>query len=156
LGEVLQKPDVQIAAEQHGIALKELSLRKDAIGIVALVINAVAKSGKSIGELVDEIAARVNFRSRFMEYAYHFDGDTDTFIAGLLAKKPTFGGKVIGTDAFPDGYRARFANDFWAAARVSGNENNLVRLCVEMPTEKDCDDVIKVFEQFYKLTRRQK
>ena len=57
-------------------------------------------------------------------------------------------------EKYCDGTKIHFAGDYWAAARMSGNEP-VVRFTTEMPSEKDAAAVIKRLEQIYDLRQRQ-
>ncbi|MCL2228976.1 MAG: hypothetical protein FWC00_04065 [Firmicutes bacterium] len=156
LGQLMEQTNTEIAAEQQGIGIKDLSLKKDAVGIVALVIDAVAKTDKTIGEMISEIATRVGFPSTCVEYAYYYRGDMAALMKKILSKGvPSFPQKIVARDDFPDGFRLRFEGDYWCAARASGTED-VIRLYTEMPTEKDCLEVIATLEKYYGLSEKQK
>jgi phosphomannomutase len=156
MGKVWQNSDAIVAAESGGMGIRNLSLAKDGVVTAAVIIDIIASTKKSIGELVAEVSALVNFPSMFMEYAYPF---TATEREGVLSKlhatdKPKFFTDTIRVETYFDGFKIIFPNDYWCAARLSGNEN-VLRLYTEMRDQADCAKIIAELEKFYNMKQRQ-
>ena len=158
LGAELERThDSIMAAESAGIAFKSVSLKKDAIVAASILIEILADTGKHIGKIIKNLADLADFHSACTEFAYPISpADTDMYIAKLTADVvPQFDYKVVGRNSFPDGYRLCFEGDYWCAVRKSGTES-VVRFFAEMPTEKECLEVITKLEDYYDLFERQK
>jgi phosphomannomutase len=156
LGAVLQKQkNTFMAAEPGGMAFKDVSLLKDGMSTAMMIIDVIAHTGKGISELVKSAAKDVGFPSSYIEFAYQYDAEMrENLVKSILSSMPEFEQKVVKIDKYPDGYKIHFANDYWCAVRLSGTEN-VVRIPTEMPTKKDCFELIEKLEQFYNLTTRQ-
>jgi len=158
LGEELERnPDSLMAAESAGIAFRAVSLKKDAIVAASILIEILADTKKTIGEIIKFITEETGYKSVCTEFAYPIPlKDSDTYIQKLIAPTvPNFDRRIIGRDSFPDGYRLRFEDDYWCAVRKSGTES-VVRFFSEMPTEAEGMEIIGKLENFYNLHERQK
>lgn len=157
LGKALEEnKKMLLAMESSGMAFKQISHSKDAVTAAAFIFDLIASAKKSIGAIVNEVIASVDFQSSYLEFAYPFAlADRETTLGKLLAKeKPKFDG-VVKIDSYPDGFKIVFADDYWCAARISGTENAM-RIYTEMRDAKACQKVIKIIEDFYGMTERQK
>jgi phosphomannomutase len=151
LGPALESTNSVLAAEGGGIAFKQVSLIKDGITAAALLVDMVATMKKGISEIIRKITADVNFPSAFVEFAYTFNPMIrEAMLEKLLSPtKPEFA-DTVKIDNFPDGYKIRFKNDYWCAARISGTESAL-RFYTEMPDAKHAMEIIETLERFYDL-----
>jgi phosphomannomutase len=157
LGPVLENTDALLAGESSGIAFKDISLIKDGIFGAFTLIDVICAMKKGIGKIVEEIIDIVDFPTKFIENAYVFEERARAAVEQRLHSPknvPEFKGKVVKVDRYPDGLKIHFEDDYWAAARTSGNEP-VARLYAEMPTTAAAADVIKRLENAYNLHDRQ-
>lgn len=156
LGAVLERDDVLMAGESGGIAFKEVSLMKDGIFSAFALIDLLVNTKKSIGKILEEIIDQVGFPTVCVEHAYVFESRNREKIEKKLSNGvvPKFACDVKGVEIFPDGFRATFEDDYWVAARMSGNED-VVRFYTECSTAEECDKCIAVLEEYYNLKERQ-
>lgn len=157
LGKSLHRTESLLAVESGGMGFKQVSLCKDGIASAAFLIDLVVAMKKSIGEVISEISKLVSFPSVFVQYAYPFAAAEREVILGKLlsAEKPKFSLKTVDINEYSDGLKMVLENDYWCAARLSGNEN-VLRLYAEMPSEAECGKAIGAMEKFYGMTERQK
>ena len=148
LGKVLEETNACIAGESTGIAFKDISLAKDGIYTTFLLLDTLAREGKSIREMVGDIIKEVDFPTHYIEQAYisHSQPKPDV---------PELGMRVEDIIRFPEGHKICLENGYWAGVRQSGNEP-VARIYVEMPCKKTAEAVQKKLEDFYGLKERQK
>lgn len=156
LGAVLERDDVLIAGESGGIAFKEVSMMKDGIFSAFALIDLLVNTKKSIGKILEEIIDQVQFPTVCVEYAYVFESRMREKLEKKLSNGilPKFERSVKGVEIFPDGFKATFDDDYWVAARMSGNED-VVRFYSECATEAEGERCIKQLEEYYNLHERQ-
>ncbi|MCL2822328.1 MAG: hypothetical protein FWD86_03940 [Firmicutes bacterium] len=147
LGEMLSSTDAIVAGEGAGMAFKQVSLRKDGIFGTLATVDMLALSKKSIGQIIDQIILDTGFKTHLLEFAYK--SDLQAFDI------PKFDIPLKDTIFFDNSIKFCFDGGYWAAVRKSGTEP-VVRLYVEMPSQKKANEMIKHLEEFYALTERQK
>ena len=149
LGPALETSNGKIAAESTGIAFKNISLVKDGIFATVALIEVLALSGKTVGQLIQEIIEGTSFPTYYLEMAYTFKNKPN------FEKQPQIDMDIKETIHFPDGIKICYTNGYWAAARLSGTEA-VARLYVEMPNESTAKKVLANLEKHYSLHERQK
>ena len=157
MGKAMHQYNALMATESNGgMAFGQVSFSKDAVTAAAVIIDMVAAFGKGVDEILAQITGMMAWRSEYLEFAYPFSASArEGILQKLLSpNKPTLP-NIVKIDNFSDGFKIRLENDYWCAARVSGTENAM-RLYTEMPSQSDCQALIKTLEKFYGLTERQK
>ena len=157
IGKAMEQSNTIMAVESNNVGFKTLSLYKDGIAGAMLLAEVVAVTKKSIGQVIDELAALVSFRSSYLEYAYpfHFSVRGKLLEKLLSPRKPGFAQPIIKVDQYFDGYKLHFAGDYWCGARMSANED-VMRFYIEMADERACHDAAAAMEKFYGVSEKQK
>ena len=141
-----------IASEPAGIAFKDVSLIKDGIFPAFVLMEVIAKTKKSITELVNQIVKDVNFPSYMTEVPYtmeDLEAARKVITGGDL---PELGFKVEEVVRLPEGFKLCFENGYWVAVRLSGTEP-VARIYVEMRNEETAKEALKKLEDFYGLNK---
>lgn len=140
IGAVMEKQDITIGGEESGgLSVKGWVPEKDGILAVLLAVEMVAATGKTIGQLLEEIYAdcgrvfstRIDLRmtpekrDAFIKFWKEFD---ESDIAGF---------RVISKDQF-DGPRVVMEEDRWILIRPSGTEP-VVRCYLEADSKENLD-----------------
>ncbi len=126
----MQRADAVVGGEGNGgVMLPELHLGRDAPLAAALVLDLLARSGRTVRELVDEVPRYVIVKSKVPR-----GRDLDPVYAALAAqaKGATFDRQ--------DGLRIAYP-DRWLHVRPSGTEP-IVRLIAEAPSEDAAQQLI--------------
>lgn len=124
---------------------------KDGIYAGSLLVEMVAKTGRSLSQLWQEIEQQYG-RCEMAERDYRFSQAKKAEIyTQLLEDKllPTFVHEVERV-SYQDGCKVYFANGGWIIARFSGTEP-LLRIFCEMPTMREADAEADCMQQFLGL-----
>ncbi len=148
----MQETDALIGGESSGgLTVRGHILGKDGIYAATLLVEMVARTGKTLSEIYRDIEARFGT-------LYIADADFTmtqahkrTLMALLFTEKalPEF---PFETDrvSYLDGCKVYFKNGGWVICRFSGTEP-LLRMCAEMPEEADAGRCLDIWKQFLKL-----
>lgn len=145
-----------IGAETNGIALKKHVYCKDGILAGFLVIDIMCYYNKSFKEILDSIIEKYNFPSCVIEFAYPITLEKKAEITErVFVKKelPSLNKKIAST-SYADGLKINFEDNYWAAARFSGNEN-VIRLFTEMKDLNEANKMMAKLEKFIGVKERQ-
>ena len=139
VGQALLHQDALLGGEESGgMGLKGHVPEKDGILVCFLLAEMVARTGRSLGQLLDEIEGRFGaLYNRRIDVHLSGPGERERISQALRTAPPdALGGQAVTAMDTVDGFRFRLAGGAWALLRFSGTEP-LVRLYGEasMPAE---------------------
>jgi alpha-D-glucose phosphate-specific phosphoglucomutase len=151
IGEIMQKEEIIIGGEEsNGLTIHGHIPEKDGIIACLLVVEMVARSKKSVRELLEELekktGAFLNTRENF-----RLSEDKKAALVERLKKgKFTKFGKfdVVSMNTI-DGFKFILGDDTWAMIRLSGTEP-IVRLYAEAKSKKVLAEIMEDGEKFIK------
>ncbi len=124
IAEIMTKEDVLVGGEESGgIAAKGHIPERDGIWMGLLILEFMAKTGKSLKELIAEVYAEVGPFSFDRDDLHIDESIKQEIIQNCKAGKYTAFGdhKIIKTEDI-DGYKFYFSDDEWVMIRPSGTE----------------------------------
>ena len=133
-GEMLKGGVLLGGEESGGIGVTGHLLERDGLYIVLLLCELMAKSGKTLGQLVDVLEDQVG-RMEYARRDLKLDAASlQMFLNMLPGLNPArMAGLVPSGVSHTDGLRLRFPDDSWLLIRASGTEP-LLRVYAEAPT----------------------
>ena len=148
----MQECDALIGGESSGgLTVRGHIPGKDGIYAAALLVEMVAKTGKTLSAIYRDIEER--FGTLYMT-------DADFTMTGARKRQlmhMLFTDKALPVFPFDidrvsylDGCKVYFKNGGWVICRFSGTEP-LLRMCAEMPEETDAARCIELWKEFLKL-----
>ena len=124
---------------------------KDGIYAAALLVEAIAKTGRRLSALWDEITQKYG-AAEMAEHDFHFSSAERTRIFKLLMEDkqlPEFPCEIAKV-SYMDGCKVYFKNGGWVIARFSGTEP-LLRVFCEMDTMENAGKIAKILTEFLSL-----
>ncbi len=144
--------DAIIGGESSGgLTVKGHIRGKDGIYASALLVEMIAKTGKSMSQILQEIEDK--FGKVFLEERdYTFTQARKEEIKDILLNQKQLPELPLETErvSYMDGCKVYFANGGWISVRFSGTEP-LLRIFCEMPDPQTAADTCRVFEEFLQL-----
>jgi phosphomannomutase len=144
ISEIMQKEDVLMGGEESGgIAVKGHIPERDGIWNGLVLFEAMAKTGKNIKQLIDEVYAITGaFAFKRIDLSMS-EAQKQSIITQCKADAyKSFGNyKVLKRESL-DGYKFYFSEHSWGMIRPSGTEP-LLRTYAEGETEKEAEDILK-------------
>jgi phosphomannomutase len=134
-----------------GIAMKGHIEGKDSIFATLLIIQMLTKTNKKISQLISEVETKFG-RSLIIEKSYRFtETKKASIIKQIIVNKniPPLNSKV-NKITYIDGLKIVMINDSWVSLRFSGTEP-LLRLIIEAKNKNEANQLITLFETYYKL-----
>ena len=119
--------------------------------IAALLVEAIAKTGRRLSALWDEITQKYG-AAEMAEHDFHFSSAERTRIFKLLMEDkqlPEFPCEIAKV-SYMDGCKVYFKNGGWVIARFSGTEP-LLRVFCEMDTMENAEKIAKILTEFLSL-----
>ena len=150
-GKMLETGAIIGGESSGGLTVRGHIQGKDGIYAGSLLVEMVAKTGRSLSQLWQEIEQQYG-RCEMAERDYRFSQAKKSEIyTQLLEDKllPTFAHEVERV-SYQDGCKVYFANGGWIIARFSGTEP-LLRIFCEMPTMREADAEADCMQQFLGL-----
>lgn len=148
----MQETDALIGGESSGgLTVRGHIPGKDGIYAATLLVEMVARTGKTLSDIYSEIEAQFGT-------LYMVDADftmTEATKAQLIerlfvkAELPAFPFEVERI-SYLDGCKVYFKNGGWIICRFSGTEP-LLRMCAEMPEDEDAGCCLAIFQEFLGL-----
>ncbi|MEM7105617.1 MAG: hypothetical protein AAF502_20940 [Bacteroidota bacterium] len=144
IAEIMIREDVLLGGEESGgLAAKGHIPERDGIWMGLLILEFMAKSGKSLKELISEVYERVG------SFAYdrkdlHIEENkkwaiVDKCKAGGYSEFGNY--KIIRTDDL-DGFKFYFSEDEWVMIRPSGTEP-VLRVYAQAPTKQGVNEILE-------------
>jgi len=143
IAEIMLQEDVLVGGEESGgIAVKGHIPERDGIYIGIMVMEMMAKSGKKLTELIQEvydIVGSFSFQRRDLHLA---DAKKQSIIAAMKAESfSAFGDYTIESSESVDGYKYYLPNDQWVMIRPSGTEP-VLRIYAEGPDRAAAESIL--------------
>ena len=144
IAEIMRHTDVLVGGEESGgLAVSGHIPERDGIWMGLLIMEFIAKTGKSIKELISDLYEKVGSFS-FDRYDLHIDQETKERVVancqnGLYSN---FGNYQIQRTETIDGFKYHFDESSWVMIRPSGTEP-VLRVYAQAP---DYDAVIHILE----------
>ncbi len=124
---------------------------KDSVYAASLFAEMVSVTGKSPGELINELTQQFG-QFRMVEDNLRFAPDYKPTIEKLVFEDkqlPDFGKKIVRVN-YEDGCKVYFENDSFVICRFSGTEP-LLRIFAESTTAEEARGYIKAFKEFLNI-----
>lgn len=141
--ETMTKEDVLVGGEESGgIAVKGFIPERDGIWIGLVLLEYMAKSGKSLRQLINEVY-EITGSFAFERYDLHITEAQKTEVLNRCKNDPysEFGQyKVTGMETI-DGFKYLLGDDDWVMLRASGTEP-VLRVYAESSTQKGAFDIL--------------
>ena len=154
ISENMEKHNALIGGESSGgLTIRGHILGKDGIFAAILLVEMVAVTEKSIGQLVRELENKYG-RTFNLERDYRFSQEDKSRINNLLFVEkalPEFPLEIVKV-AYFDGLKVYFEKDAWISARFSGTEP-LIRVFTEAPSEELAQTMVSNLETFLGITK---
>lgn len=153
IAEIMIHEDVIVGGEESGgIAVKGHIPERDGIWMGLIIWEFMAKSGKTIDQLIDEVYEIVG-PFKFERNDLHITEDLKSRIiakceSGSFTEFGSYKVREVGTI---DGYKYFFDDDRWVMIRPSGTEP-VLRTYAEAPTLEEVREILKITED---LLRKQ-
>ena len=141
--EIMLNEHVLVGGEESGgIAIAGHVPERDGIYIGLAIVEMMARSGKKLTALIDEIYALVGPFS-FQRRDLHLDNDKkEAIVAGLIEGRWTsFGPYAIQRSEDLDGYKFHLGDDQWVMIRPSGTEP-VLRIYAESATREQAEAIL--------------
>lgn len=143
IAEIMLQEDVLVGGEESGgIAVKGHIPERDGIYIGIMVMEMMAKSGKKLTELIQEvydIVGTFSFQRRDLHLA---DAKKQSIIAAMKAESFTrFGDYEIQSSESLDGFKYHLPSDQWVMIRPSGTEP-VLRIYAEGPDRAAAESIL--------------
>lgn len=145
---IMLKEDVLLGGEESGgIALKGHIPERDGIWTGLTLFEFMAKSGKSLEELIKEVYA-ITGPFAFGRNDLHIPEELKSKIVEHCknGKYEQFGKYKVQRTEDLDGWKYYFSEDWWLMIRPSGTEP-LLRLYAEAPSRKKVREILKAAEE---------
>lgn len=124
---------------------------KDGIYAAALLVEMLAKTGKKLSEIMQEIheeCGEIYMEER--DYKFTFEKKAKMQELLMVDKQiPTLPYEIDHV-SYLDGSKVYFKNGGWVIARFSGTEP-LLRIFCEMPTKEEAEKICTLYEEFLSL-----
>ncbi len=144
IAEIMANEDVLVGGEESGgLAVKGHLPERDGVWIALMILEFMAKSGKSLKELIDEVYARVGpFHSDRNDL--HVEEEVKQAIIKTARDNPytAFGDYKVTDVETTDGYKFNLGNGRWVMMRPSGTEP-VLRVYAQAETEEETTKILK-------------
>jgi phosphoglucomutase len=143
IGELINKDEIILGGEESaGLSIRGHYPEKDGILACLLAAEAVAVRGKSLGQQLDELYARVG-KLESKRIGVKLTPEVAAKLKEKLAEEPTkIGGRVIERINRLDGVKFLFADGSWMLMRPSGTEP-MVRIYAESEDVAQLEDLLE-------------
>lgn len=150
-GKMLETGAIIGGESSGGLTVRGHIQGKDGIYAAALLVEAIAKTGRRLSALWDEITQKYG-AAEMAEHDFHFSSAERTRIFKLLMEDkqlPEFPCEIAKV-SYMDGCKVYFKNGGWVIARFSGTEP-LLRVFCEMDTMENAEKIAKILTEFLSL-----
>jgi phosphomannomutase len=133
--------------ESGGIAIKGFIPERDGIWIGLTIWEFMAKTGKSLDELIEEVYGVVGSFAMGRIDLHITEEIKQTVLANCQAGTyKTFGGYTIGNIETTDGFKFHLGNGEWVMIRASGTEP-VLRVYSESSTQEKAEAILEACKQ---------
>ena len=134
IAEIMTKEDILVGGEESGgLAVKGHIPERDGIWIGLVILEFMAKSGKSLRELIEMVYAEVGPFVCDRDDLHITNAQKESVIAGCLENKwAAFGPYPVRGRETLDGYKYILSDNAWVMIRPSGTEP-VLRVYVQAP-----------------------
>ena len=148
----MQEADALIGGESSGgLTVRGHIPGKDGIYAAALLVEMVAKTGKTLSALYREITGRYGALHMVdADFTMTHDRKQELQQRLFIDKEMPDFPYAVERISYMDGCKVYFANGGWVVCRFSGTEP-LLRTCAEMPEEKGAEQCIGIWREFLGL-----
>lgn len=135
--DLMLQQDILIGGEESGgIGVKHHIPERDGVLMGLLILEAMAKSGKRLEELIDDVMAEVGVHEYGRIDMHPAASRMHTIISSLQSFKPTeVAGVPVADISRKDGVKVNFTNGAWLLLRPSGTEP-VVRVYAEAESQE--------------------
>lgn len=148
----MEEHDLLLGGESSGgVKIRGHVNGKDGIFAALLCVEMIAKTGKTLSELGEEIAERFGKTATHSISTLVTQTDQARIRAILFDDKyvPTFP-KPVERVSYEDGMKVYFTDDTWCCIRFSGTEP-MIRVFMEQNNEQEIDEVVSIIMNDQKL-----
>ncbi len=145
----MEEKNALIGGESSGgLTIRGHIRGKDGIFAASLLIELISVTGKSLGEMLDEIHGQFGqFYTNESDFRFS-SSDKPRLVKKLFEDKSIPEYKYeIEKVSYMDGLKIYFKNGGWITARFSGTEP-LLRIFSEMSTQEEADKVVEIMKNF--------
>ena len=133
-----------------GMTIQGRTKGKDGVYAAALLVEMIAKTGKRISVLYDELKNKCGHR-QMVNKSYSFKAELkDKFIKTIMEDKKIPEFDNIDHISYMDGCKIYFKDDSWVSVRFSGTEP-LLRIFAEAKTKKDAEKICTIWADYLGL-----
>ncbi len=152
LGDLLSRGNAIIAGEESsGLSMRGHVPEKDGILADLLVTEMVAKTGKTISELITDLFSKVGeFYAERINFPIENEEQKEKILRFLDTEIKKFAGRNVKRIIRVDGAKLLLEDGTWVLFRPSGTEP-VIRFYVEARSEKDLKELIDAGERLIKF-----
>ncbi|MCB0641196.1 MAG: phosphoglucomutase/phosphomannomutase family protein [Phaeodactylibacter sp.] len=143
IAEIMAQEPVLVGGEESGgLAVSGHIPERDGIWIGLLILEFMAKTGKTIKQLIQEVYAEVGSFS-FDRDDLHIDQETKLAVIDTCKNNPykAFGSYQVESIEAVDGYKFHLGEGQWVMIRPSGTEP-VLRVYAQAPTDADVRSIL--------------
>ena len=148
IGELINKDEIILGGEESaGLSIRGHYPEKDGILACLLAAEAVAVRGRSLGQQLEHLYARVG-RLESKRIGVRLTPEVAEKLKEKLARNPTeIGGRAVERINRLDGVKFLFAEGSWMLMRPSGTEP-MVRIYAEAEDERQVEELLETGRQY--------
>ena len=148
IGELINKDEIILGGEESaGLSIRGHYPEKDGILACLLAAEAVAVRGRSLGQQLEDLYARVG-RLESKRIGVRLTPEVAAKLKEKLAQEPTrLGGRAIERINRLDGVKFLFAEGSWMLMRPSGTEP-MIRIYAEAEDERQVEELLETGRQY--------
>ena len=144
--------DVLIGGEESGgIGVAQHIPERDGIANGLLLLEAMARSGKSVGELFADIEQEVGWQHAYDRLDLHLDGNElkDAVMSRLADPLEKIAGRKVESVERLDGVKLNLSGNAWLMFRASGTEP-VLRIYCEASSKDEVQSILSAAAKFIK------
>jgi phosphomannomutase len=148
IAEIMANEDVIVGGEESGgLAVKGHIPERDGIWIGIMVLEFMAKTGKTLEELIQEVYDEVGTFSFDRDDLHILESQKQAVIQNCVANKySAFGKYKVESTENIDGFKFNLGNESWVMIRPSGTEP-VLRVYAQAPDAKAVRDILDATQE---------